>query len=100
MYQASTSSVSSSLKGSDGWVQGITNISVQSSVSLQHLPVDKRIEKGLAPQLLERLSFATQKLDEIVAAARAVAGLTPDQLDRLPAPKAPSAPPHRLNCQS
>eukprot|EP00208_Stichococcus_sp_RCC1054_P007050 CAMPEP_0206136888 /NCGR_PEP_ID=MMETSP1473-20131121/2104_1 /ASSEMBLY_ACC=CAM_ASM_001109 /TAXON_ID=1461547 /ORGANISM="Stichococcus sp, Strain RCC1054" /LENGTH=757 /DNA_ID=CAMNT_0053529723 /DNA_START=157 /DNA_END=2430 /DNA_ORIENTATION=- len=70
--------------------QGITNISVQSSVSLQHLPVDKRIEKGLAPQLLERLSFATQKLDEIVAAARAVAGLTPDQLDRLPAPKAPT----------
>lgn len=72
--------------------QGITNISVQSSVSLQHLPVDKRIEKGLPPQLLKRLSFATQKLDEIVAAAKAVSGLSTEQLDRLPAAKAPSAP--------
>jgi hypothetical protein len=45
--------------------QGITNISVQSSVSLQHLPVDKAIEKGLPKELLSRLSFATQKLGEV-----------------------------------
>lgn len=48
------------------WVlQGIRKISVQSSVSLQHLPVDKTIEKGLPAALLSRLSFATQKLDEV-----------------------------------
>ena len=45
--------------------QGITDISVQSSVSLQHLPVDKAIEKGLPKELLSRLSFATQKLGEV-----------------------------------
>jgi hypothetical protein len=47
--------------------QGITRISVQSSVSLQHLPVDKTIEKGLPKELLARLSFATQKLDEVIS---------------------------------
>lgn len=47
-------------------MQGITKISVQSSVSLQHLPVDKTIEKGLPSSLLNRLSFATQKLDEVL----------------------------------
>ena len=47
--------------------QGVTKISVQSSVSLQHLPVDKTIEKGLPRELLSRLSFATQKLDEVRA---------------------------------
>lgn len=46
-------------------LQGITNIAVQSSVSLQHLPVDKCIEKGLPSELLGRLSFASQKLDEV-----------------------------------
>lgn len=45
--------------------QGITKIAVQSSVSLQHLPVDKRIEKGLPAELLGRLAFASQKLDEV-----------------------------------
>ena len=45
---------------------------MQSSVSLQHLPVDAAAEAGnLPPALLGRLSFATQKLGEIVRAARA-----------------------------
>ena len=45
---------------------------MQSSVSLQHLPVDTAAEAGnLPPALLSRLSFATQKLGEIVRAARA-----------------------------
>ena len=48
-------------------LQGISNIAVQSSVSLQHLPVDKRIEKDLPSQLLNRLSFATQKLVRLPA---------------------------------
>ena len=56
--------------------QGVTSLSVQSSVSLQHLPVDAASEAGnLPPALLGRLSFATQKLGEIVrAAARAADG--------------------------
>ena len=49
----------------------MTNLSVQSSVSLQHLPFDADAEVGvLAPPLLGRLSFAKQKLGEIVRAAR------------------------------
>lgn len=50
----------------------MTNLSVQSSVSLQHLPYDTALEsKNLESSLLERLSFAKQKLGEIVAAAKA-----------------------------
>jgi len=60
--------------------QGVTHLSVQSSVSLQHLPVDTALEAGnLPPALLGRLSFATQKLGEIVrAAARAADGSKTD----------------------
>ncbi len=55
-------------------MQGVTNLSVQSSVSLQHLPVDTALEAGnLPPALLGRLSFATQKLGEIVRAAACAA---------------------------
>lgn len=49
-------------------MQGIRTISVQSSVSLQHLPYDVRLETNLPAQLGSRLSFATQKLEEIVKA--------------------------------
>ena len=59
-------------------LQGVANLSVQSSVSLQHLPYDADAEAGnLPPPLLARLSFAKQKLGEIVRAARAAA----DQVD-------------------
>ena len=44
-------------------------MSVQSSVSLQHLPYDVKLEKKLPSEIESRLSFATQKLKEIVDAA-------------------------------
>ena len=47
------------------------DISVQSSVSLQHLPYDTAAEAGnFDAALLKRLSFAKQKLGEIVGAAQ------------------------------
>ncbi len=50
--------------------QGVKKLAVQSSVSLQHLPYDKMLETALPADVTERLSFATQKLQEIVKAAR------------------------------
>lgn len=50
--------------------QGITNVAVQSSVSLQHLPYDKELEKQLPGDVHARLSFALQKLGEMVQAAK------------------------------
>lgn len=49
-------------------LQGIKDISVQSSVSLQHLPYDVTLETGLPKEIESKLSFATQKLKEIVKA--------------------------------
>jgi len=48
--------------------KGIKHISVQSSVSLQHLPYDVALETGLPKEIDSKLSFATQKLKEIVKA--------------------------------
>ena len=50
--------------------QGIKDISVQSSASLQHLPYNKDLETELPAELVSRLSFAKQKLGEIVNAAK------------------------------
>ena len=60
--------------------QGIKNISVQSSVSLQHLPYDKELEKNVEASIAGRLSFATQKLHEIVKAAKDAPTLKDDQI--------------------
>ena len=49
-------------------LQGIKQISVQSSVSLQHLPYDVALETSLPKEIEGKLSFATQKLHEIVKA--------------------------------
>ena len=49
-------------------LQGIKKISVQSSVSLQHLPYDVALETSLPKEIEGKLSFATQKLHEIVKA--------------------------------
>ena len=54
--------------------QGVKNISVQSSVSLQHLPYNKDLEQELPAGIVDRLAFAKQKLDEIVPAAKAEHG--------------------------
>lgn len=50
------------------------HISVQSSVSLQHLPYDKDLEQALPAEIVDRLAFAKQKLGEIVAAAKGAGG--------------------------
>ena len=57
--------------------QGVKHISVQSSVSLQHLPYDKDLEHALPAEIVDRLAFAKQKLGEIVAAAKAAHGVKP-----------------------
>lgn len=62
------------------FVQGIHSISVQSSVSLQHLPYDKELEKNVEASIAGRLSFATQKLSEIVKAAKDAPTLKDDQI--------------------
>ena len=62
------------------FVQGIKSISVQSSVSLQHLPYDKELEKNVEASIASRLSFATQKLAEIVKAAKDAPTLKDDQI--------------------
>lgn len=45
------------------------NICIQTSTSLQHVPYNSRVEEDLAPELREKLSFAIQKLEEIVSIA-------------------------------
>lgn len=70
--------------------QGITRIAVQSSVSLQHLPMDKQCEKELPPELLAKLSFASQKLDEIVSVARVLEEQSPEEVSGLPKPQSPA----------
>lgn len=53
---------------------------MQSSVSLQHLPYDKELEKNVEASIAGRLSFATQKLAEIVKAAKDAPTLKDDQI--------------------
>lgn len=53
---------------------------MQSSVSLQHLPYDKDLEKNVESSIAGRLSFATQKLHEIVKAAKDAPTLKDDQI--------------------
>lgn len=48
---------------------GIREISVQPSVTLQHLPYDLSSERGLPAELAGRLAFACQKLGTIVELA-------------------------------
>ena len=43
---------------------------VQTSVSLQHVPIDVNLETKLPADLRQRLAFAVQKLGEMVAVAR------------------------------
>jgi hypothetical protein len=73
-------SFADSMLTASGVLQGIKNISVQSSVSLQHLPYDKELEKNVEASIAGRLSFATQKLHEIVKAAKDAPTLKDDQI--------------------
>ncbi|WP_326558110.1 5-methyltetrahydropteroyltriglutamate--homocysteine S-methyltransferase [Micromonospora sp. NBC_01796] len=63
------------------------HVAVSTSCSLLHVPVDLAAESNLDPQLRDRLAFARQKIDEVVALGRALR----DGVAALPAP-APAAP--------
>lgn len=52
-------------------------ISVQSSTSLQHVPYTKSLEAKLPKELVDRLSFAVEKVGEIVATAKSSAAARP-----------------------
>jgi hypothetical protein len=59
---------------------GVTNISIQPSTTLQHLPYDTAAEAGhLDPALLSKLSFAVQKLGAL--SALATGGVSPAGAD-------------------
>jgi 5-methyltetrahydropteroyltriglutamate--homocysteine methyltransferase len=47
-------------------------LTVSTSCSLLHVPLDLRAETSLAPDLAGRLAFARQKVDEVVALGRAL----------------------------
>ena len=55
------------------FLQGIKNISVQSSTTLQHLPYCVDLESDIPSEIQGKLSFACQKLKEIVKAKSASA---------------------------
>jgi 5-methyltetrahydropteroyltriglutamate--homocysteine methyltransferase len=64
------------------------NVTVSSSCSLQHVPLDLTAEPNVDPVLVERLAFARQKVDEVVALGR---GLT-EGAAALPASQPGSSP--------
>ncbi|GIF62145.1 5-methyltetrahydropteroyltriglutamate--homocysteine methyltransferase [Asanoa ishikariensis] len=61
------------------------HVSVSTSCSLLHVPVDLAAEPDLDPALRERLAFARQKVDEVVLLGRALR----DGVAKLPAPAGP-----------
>ncbi|MEU7903553.1 5-methyltetrahydropteroyltriglutamate--homocysteine S-methyltransferase [Actinoplanes sp. NPDC049118] len=65
------------------------HVAVSTSCSLLHVPVDLNAEPDLDPRLRQRLAFARQKVDEVVALGRALR----DGVATLPesAPPAPAA---------
>ena len=73
--------------------QGIKDISVQSSASLQHLPYNKDLETELPKDLVSRLSFAKQKLGEIVNAAKSAKSSGGKLTDALPTVSESPLPP-------
>ncbi|MEV0396606.1 5-methyltetrahydropteroyltriglutamate--homocysteine S-methyltransferase [Polymorphospora rubra] len=62
------------------------HVSVATSCSLLHVPVDLTAEPDLDPDLRARLAFARQKVDEVVALGRALR----DGVGTLPAPVPPA----------
>ncbi len=85
--------------GARAAAQGVKHISVQSSVSLQHLPYNKELEQELPAEIVGRLAFAKQKLAEVVAAAKSAEGVKPvgltSALPTVGAPPPPRMPPPR-----
>jgi 5-methyltetrahydropteroyltriglutamate--homocysteine methyltransferase len=62
-------------------------VTVGTSCSLLHVPLDLAAETSLAPELTGRLAFARQKVDEVVAIGRALT-----ENDAIPAQPAAAAP--------
>ncbi len=62
------------------------DVAVSTSCSLLHVPVDLDSEPDLDPQLRDRLAFARQKVDEVVALGRALR----DGIATLPPPPRPT----------
>lgn len=60
-------------------MQGVKVLGITSSTTLQHLPIDKSLEKKLPESITGRLAFAVQKLGEIVQTAQVAAKLTPGE---------------------
>jgi 5-methyltetrahydropteroyltriglutamate--homocysteine methyltransferase len=60
---------------------------VSTSCSLLHVPLDLSAETALAPELADRLAFARQKVDEVVALGRALT-----ENDAVPVPPATVPP--------
>ncbi len=48
------------------------NLVVSTSCSLLHVPLDVSAETSLSPELADRMAFARQKVDEVVALGRAL----------------------------
>jgi 5-methyltetrahydropteroyltriglutamate--homocysteine methyltransferase len=78
--QARALSLCASLLGLAG------NLVVSTSCSLLHVPLDPRAETSLAPDPADRLAFARQKVDEVVALGRALS-----ENDAVPAPPVTAA---------
>ena len=71
-------------------VSGLADhVSVSTSCSLLHVPVDLSAETRLDPDLSERLAFARQKVDEVVRLGQALRDGATHLLD--PLPPAPAA---------
>ncbi|MET0190272.1 MAG: 5-methyltetrahydropteroyltriglutamate--homocysteine S-methyltransferase, partial [Pseudonocardia sediminis] len=47
-------------------------VEISTSCSLLHVPYDVEAETGLAPDVVDRLAFANQKVDEVVLLSRAL----------------------------
>jgi 5-methyltetrahydropteroyltriglutamate--homocysteine methyltransferase len=62
-------------------------VTVSTSCSLLHVPLDLSVETSLAPELTGRLAFARQKVDEVVALGRALT-----ENDAVPATHAMAVP--------
>jgi 5-methyltetrahydropteroyltriglutamate--homocysteine methyltransferase len=63
------------------------NLVVSTSCSLLHVPLDVAAETSLSPELADRMVFARQKVDEVVALGRALSDI--DALLKRPAMAAP-----------
>ncbi|HXW47514.1 MAG TPA: 5-methyltetrahydropteroyltriglutamate--homocysteine S-methyltransferase [Streptosporangiaceae bacterium] len=52
----------------------VGSLTVSTSCSLLHVPLDLNAEQSLAPGLADRLAFARQKVDEVVMLGRVLSG--------------------------